>query len=471
VKVHRFSFVMIIAAVFLLTDTGGTPRGVVAQNVQGTPSASCSEFLDSVIAATNKACGQAGRNTACYGHTSIQAQAQANVSDFSFDTPGQIASLASIRTLQLSALDSSASTWGIAVLKVQANLPDTAPGQNVTMALFGDVHIQDALPTLTTTTVGEASVRKSPAKTAPVVGKLNANTSVLVNGRLKDKSWLHIQFSPAGGTSVKGWLPADAVTNVTADEISALAETDAAGVFYGAMGAFYFRSGIGANSCKDAPANGILIQSPRQPIHVTLSINGVNVTLGSTIELDAPQGGPMTLRTLEGSATAQVRNVQQIVPAGQQVEIPLDANQAASGPPGKPHAYNPADLRAIPDSLMPSPINIRVTGFTAKFVEADRTTYYEVTANAINGDPLSYKWSNTNHCGKFDSASTINRTSWLHSDDAGCPHNLTPDGGHDGTIGVEITDTHGEIAVVSYGDGSRSSRPTSPLKIEHQRAS
>ena len=61
------------------------------------------------------------------------------------------------------------------MLRVQANLPDTAPGQNVTMLLFGDVQLENAVTNPTTTLDATAanaiSVRQKPVNGSAVVGK------------------------------------------------------------------------------------------------------------------------------------------------------------------------------------------------------------------------------------------------------------------------------------------------------------
>jgi hypothetical protein len=49
-----------------------------------------------------------------------------------------------MQSLVLSNMDETVSGWGIALMRLQADLPDTLPGQNVTVLLFGDVEIEDA---------------------------------------------------------------------------------------------------------------------------------------------------------------------------------------------------------------------------------------------------------------------------------------------------------------------------------------
>ena len=73
----------------------------------------------------------------CYGNNAISAETYQAVN---FDDVGDIASVNEVLRLQLSEMTSSSQSWGIAIMKLQANLPDTIPGQNVQVILFGDVH-------------------------------------------------------------------------------------------------------------------------------------------------------------------------------------------------------------------------------------------------------------------------------------------------------------------------------------------
>ncbi len=90
------------------------------------------------------ACEGIGRNKACYGHTLINAQAQPGVTNFAFASQGAVADVLAIRSLALNPYDAQSNVWGISFLRVQANLPDTATGENVTVLLFGQTQIDDA---------------------------------------------------------------------------------------------------------------------------------------------------------------------------------------------------------------------------------------------------------------------------------------------------------------------------------------
>lgn len=100
----------------------------------------CPVIVEAALIAAGEACTGIGRNVACYGNVSVTATSVTAVLD-DFDTPGDLTALAELTSLHTAPLDEAAGTWGIALLSVQADLPDTLPGQNVTFILLGDAAI------------------------------------------------------------------------------------------------------------------------------------------------------------------------------------------------------------------------------------------------------------------------------------------------------------------------------------------
>ena len=343
----------------------GTPSpggaSTEAATVAGTPAA-CTDFLQAAIAATDKGCANTGRNQVCYGNISLKAEAQPGVSDFSFDQPGQTVPIASIRKLELSSLDSQSQTWGVALMRLQANLPDTAPGQNVTILLFGNVSIEDSSVNgaiLDATIASDVTPRQAPI-TGAYAAKLTANTAVKVTGKLADGSWLRVMVASSGHPV---WVPAKNVTLSLGGDPASLEVVDAKAPAYGAYQAFYLRTGTGQAGCSDAPRDGIMIQSPKGAARVNLAINGAQVSLGSTVvvrNLTGDSGELLAFSTLEGSATIQATGKTQTLAAGNQLEVPLDSKGTVSGPPGKPHPYTPGDVEGVPVSVLPVKIAVKI---------------------------------------------------------------------------------------------------------------
>lgn len=104
----------------------------------------CPAIVETALNAIDTLCEDAGRNQACYGNVAIETVFQSDVMDITFADVGDIVDMGAIQSMQLSPMDEDENKWGLALLRLQANIPDTVPGQNVTFLLFGDVEITDA---------------------------------------------------------------------------------------------------------------------------------------------------------------------------------------------------------------------------------------------------------------------------------------------------------------------------------------
>jgi len=102
----------------------------------------CPVIVQTALSEASDACGELGRNQVCYGNVQLEGEPKSGIEDFTLSEPGDIVDAAAVQTLRLSALDEAADTWGIAMMSLQANLPASLPGQNVTFLLFGDVEIE-----------------------------------------------------------------------------------------------------------------------------------------------------------------------------------------------------------------------------------------------------------------------------------------------------------------------------------------
>ena len=128
----------------------------------------CPTIVQSALAATETACSSIGRNQACYGNVTLSAEPQANVTNLQFNSPGDLVDIAKVKSLTLSPLSQPDDSWGVAMMKVQANLPDTLPGQNVTFLLFGGVEIQNAVASnvdVEHTEPGDSPATETPSPT------------------------------------------------------------------------------------------------------------------------------------------------------------------------------------------------------------------------------------------------------------------------------------------------------------------
>lgn len=105
----------------------------------------CPAIVQTALDNVDRLCSETQRNIACYGNLLIDATPRSDVLNFNFDQPGDIVEVVQVESLRLTNMDVVNETWGIAVLKLQANLPNTLPGQNVTFLMFGDVEVTNAI--------------------------------------------------------------------------------------------------------------------------------------------------------------------------------------------------------------------------------------------------------------------------------------------------------------------------------------
>jgi LysM repeat protein len=100
----------------------------------------CASVVNQAVTAVGSLCSAQGRNTACYGNSEVLVQFNPEASA-TFNQAGDTVILNDIQRLRTTALNPQTGNWGVAVLKAQANLPETAADQDVTFVVFGDTTI------------------------------------------------------------------------------------------------------------------------------------------------------------------------------------------------------------------------------------------------------------------------------------------------------------------------------------------
>ncbi len=246
---------------------------------------SCPAFVNVALKNVASACGELGRNEACYGNNRVDANFWQAQADSIFKAPSDRVPLVDIQQIATAPLNIDQQLWGVAVLNVQANVPDTLPGQAVTMLLMGDAEIRsEVVPADIKAAVtpvkgvirSEANLRSMPTTTSNIVGAVASGEEVSIIGLNEKSDWYEIQRE--AGTSAWVW---NRLVEVNAG-LDALPITYGSSVQrYGPMQAFYFSANPNSLGCREAP-NVLLIQSPKN-MTVSLSINGLEVQLGSTI--------------------------------------------------------------------------------------------------------------------------------------------------------------------------------------------
>jgi|GEM_PF-3111683 len=301
--------VMIVGLLFLLS------LGLV------TGQTDCPLLVERALQAVDDNCAEMGRNTACYAYNQVQATFLQDVDDNFFTQPSDRANLTLLDTIQTTALDEENNLWGIAMMRVQANVPDTLPGQAVVFMLMGDVQVENAVapdeafepadPIAITTLVASANIRLTPSESGFVLGTVPIDTVFEADGLSIDGEWVRIIFDGQPAWVFRSIVSADSSLDVL-PTISSFNRTP--------MQAFYFSTGAGASTCNEAP-DSLMIQGPNS-LEVQINANGVDINIGSTIVLESPAPNEINITAVNGYA--QVGNVR--VPGGFTVDAQTDEN-------------------------------------------------------------------------------------------------------------------------------------------------
>jgi hypothetical protein len=144
------------------------PTAVPAQTVSSNQV--CPDFVQDALSEVDGTCDATGRNQACYGNMQISASPKSSDTELQFQQPGDIVDVVDIGSLRLDPLNLDSEIWGVALLRLQANLDDTNPGQNVTFLMFGDVELENRTSDNTTNInsfyfssgIGDAACKSAP---------------------------------------------------------------------------------------------------------------------------------------------------------------------------------------------------------------------------------------------------------------------------------------------------------------------
>lgn len=281
----------------------------------------CSINYSLALTQTEAACNATSRNQACYGNNTVNLVPFEPDIPIQFNKPGDVANIETIRTLSLSALDEATDSWGIAMMRLLANL---SPSQtnDVTILLFGDVEVETSVEPSTTvpvTTASYSNIRRFPNTTAAVVTSVAQNTVLSAIGRTEDSSWIQIVDET---TNIGGWIFGELLFNLDSSSLDVVESTLP---YYGPMQAFYYTSGSGVLDCSSVPSDGLLIQTPEGVGRVTIWVNEVTIDFvsnaGSTAFIQAPQDEAMTVDIVEGEAFVGTESGGYVAVAGSTVSI------------------------------------------------------------------------------------------------------------------------------------------------------
>lgn len=247
----------------------------------------CSALLNDALSALEGNCDGTGRNEACYGYNQVSASFISDVTDDFFTQPSDTSNVADLETIRTAPFNPTDSTWGVALMNIQANLPNTLPGQSVTFVLMGDVEVENAVDPenafnpsdgveITITSPAGANIRSGAGLNFNVIGGIRPEETLISDGVSADGVWYRVAFGERVAwinqvvfdTSTEGLADLPVLT----DDLQT------------PMQAFYLRTGIGQAGCAEAPEDLLLVQGPEN-IEVNITANGADIRIGSTVGL------------------------------------------------------------------------------------------------------------------------------------------------------------------------------------------
>jgi hypothetical protein len=137
----------IVLIVLAVVITNGNVRGQVQpvsvmSSIAQTTSLTCEQILEQAYDSLATGCTSVGRNQVCYANGQIDTEL--NLDTLRFSSGGDIVPIVNMERLFTHPLNLEQGSWGLSLFKLQANLPDTMPGQNVTFLVYGDTRIENA---------------------------------------------------------------------------------------------------------------------------------------------------------------------------------------------------------------------------------------------------------------------------------------------------------------------------------------
>ncbi|KAB2903635.1 MAG: VWA domain-containing protein [Anaerolineae bacterium] len=320
----------------------------IAQAQEGDEGASCEALVQAAVQTVGASCSEMGRNEACYGNTLVAATFHPEAGTLTFESAGDTVQLINVQAMVTEPVNPDTGAWGIAVMKVLADLPETGES-NLTFVLFGDTEVQSvvdpsapAVPTCKLQNPGESiNVYAGPGDDRPLLSVFPGGEDAVANGRSEDGSWLRIERNRS-----IGWVESSSVSlacDVTT--LNVADEDDLSDLYTQPMQAFTLNS-TSSGTCADAP-DGLMVHSPSGE-RTRVLINGVELEFSSAGFLTAAPDGNMTVSGLEGDIGVKVAGKKVNVQPGFFSDVPLTGLQA-SGQPSDPEPI--PDMGNLPELL------------------------------------------------------------------------------------------------------------------------
>lgn len=328
---------------------------VLAQDAQ-----TCIPLIDQHLQAIGQDCSALGADTACYGSDVVNATFADSSLAGQFSQPGDRVSVDQLQSLQTAVLDPTLKQWGLAVMNVQADVPMAHEGQALTFVLLGDVTVDNLVSPdsalkmvepIQAHTMVQANVRDTPSLKSNVIASAPVGSDMQVDALSADQQWVRVMYR-----GQVAWVS----RNLVASDASLAGLPVIGSSSQSVMQDFTFHTGTGLAACDGALPALLLVQGP-QNIPVTITANGAEIRISSTIVMWITPDNELRVMVLSGGA--RIGNLS--LPPGFTTKAKLSADGSSiDGPWQNVRPMTPDEravlqgLQHLPEGVMSYAVNI-----------------------------------------------------------------------------------------------------------------
>ena len=263
------------------------PLLILVCAVTAAQESACEEVVQRALAAIDKQCQSLARDSLCIVSPPVQSDAD---------------SLAAVGRIATAGYDAEVDqSWGAAIIRLGANLPVTYDGPGVLALLGGDAQIINEVAAAAVMTFGEplstaalsdAILFRLPGIIPEPVGELRQDDIVLVDAWESDGDWLRVVSD-----GMVAWVEAENVQRLQA--MDALPRITIGQPY--PLRAFSLTTGSAYAECASAEPL-VAVQTPSD-VPVNLTVNGVDIHVGSMVSFQQAHRGALSLTVHRGAVT------------------------------------------------------------------------------------------------------------------------------------------------------------------------
>ena len=262
---------------------------------------SCSALVTRSLAEIEQHCADFARNSICYGYPQVDVAFADGNSAAAFSVPGDRARIADLARVRTSALDEAQSHWGVALLNLGANFPQTYEGPGLLVLQAGDAEVVNEIDPsrvmaigkpLSTVALVEATRFKLPGVIPEPLGTLAADELLLVDAYDNSGNWLRVV-----NDGMVSWVESEKLARLKA--MQALPRIGVGETF--PFQSLSLATGSAFPECSDAEPI-IAIQTP-EDMPVNLTVNGVDIHIGSMVTFQQVHRNALSMTVHRGEVT------------------------------------------------------------------------------------------------------------------------------------------------------------------------